>query len=182
MPLKTRLATFEDIPRLNELIAESVRGLSAGYYTHNQIESAIKYIFGVDSQLIKDGTYYIAEEDGLIVACGGWSKRNTLYGGDQHKEIEDTLLVPGRDAARIRAFFVHSKYARRGIGKMMIGLCEAAALRNGFTRMELGATLPGVPLYEAMGYMPIEQIEQSMPDGEVLGIVRMGRGWLIKLD
>lgn len=178
MASTTRPATFQDIPQLNELIADSVRGLSKDYYTSNQIESAIKYIFGVDTQLIKDGTYYVAEKDGQIVACGGWSKRNTLYGGDQHKEVEDPLLVPGKDAARIRAFFVHPKYARRGIGKMMIDLCETAALQNGFTQMELGATLPGVPLYEAMGYKAIEQIEQPMPDGEVLGIVRMGRGLL----
>src|ERR1700679_2657988 len=107
MPIVHRSATFEDIPRLNELIAASVRALSRGYYTPAQIESAIKYIFGVDTQLVVDGTYYVAELDGQIAGCGGWSKRNTLYGGDQHKEIEDPLLDPAKDAARIRAFFVH---------------------------------------------------------------------------
>jgi len=173
MPVTTRPAKFEDIPQLNELIALSVRGLSTKYYTPNQIESAIKYIFGVDTQLIIDGTYYIAETDGNIVGCGGWSKRNTLYGGDQHKEIEDPLLNPEHDAARIRAFFVHPDYARRGIGKQIINVCESAAISAGFSCFELGATLPGVPLYTVMGYMAIERIDAPLPDGEVLGIVKM---------
>src|SRR5476649_528025 len=102
MQITTRLTTFEDIPQLNEMIAQSVRGLSVDYYTPAQIESAIKYIFGVDTQLVTDSTYYIAEMDGTTVGCGGWSKRNTLYGGDQHKETEDPLLDPQKDAARIR--------------------------------------------------------------------------------
>jgi len=173
MPLTTRLATRQDIPQLNELIALSVRGLSTEYYTPNQIESAIKYIFGIDTQLIIDGTYYIAEKEGALVGCGGWSKRNTLYGGDQHKEIEDPLLNPKTDPARIRAFFVHPGYARQGIGRLIINVCESAAKNAGFTSFELGATLPGVPLYEVMGYVSIERIDAPLPDGEVLGIVKM---------
>jgi len=173
MQITTRLATFEDVPRLNELIALSVRGLSTGYYTPNQIESAIKYVFGVDTQLIIDCTYYVAQIDGTSVGCGGWSKRNTLYGGDQHKEIEDPLLDPQQDAARIRAFFVHPAYARRGVGRHIISVCETAAQSNGFSNFELGATLPGVPLYSAMGYETIERIDAHLPDGELLGIVRM---------
>ena len=173
MPFTTRLATFADIPALNEMIALSVRGLSTAYYTPNQIESAIKYVFGVDTQLVTDGTYYIAELNGKIVGCGGWSKRNTLYGGDQHKEIEDPLLDPKTDAARIRAFFVHPDHARQGIGTLIINVCEAAAKENGFTSFELGATLPGVPLYTVMGYVVIERIDAPLPDGEVLGIVKM---------
>jgi len=173
MPLYTRLATFDDVPQLNEMIALSVRGLSKDYYTPNQIESAIKYIFGVDTQLVTDGTYYVAMIDDIIVGCGGWSKRNTLYGGDQHKEIEDPLLDPKHDAARIRAFFVHPDYARRGIGTHIINVCETAAKQNGFTTFELGATLPGVPLYKAMGYEAFERVDPQLPDGEVLGIVKM---------
>ncbi|MEO6631381.1 MAG: GNAT family N-acetyltransferase [Mucilaginibacter sp.] len=176
MPLTTRLATQRDIPQLNDLIALSVRGLSTEYYTPNQIESAIKYIFGVDTQLITDGTYYIAEKDGVLVGCGGWSKRNTLYGGDQHKDIEDPLLNAATDAARIRAFFVHPGYARQGIGRLIINLCEDAAKSNGFTTFELGATLPGVPLYEVMGYQAIERIDAPLANGEVLGIVKMKKG------
>ena len=173
MPTTIRLATFNDIPRLNELITHSVRGLSKDYYTPAQIESAIKYIFGVDTQLVIDGTYYIAEKDNAIVGCGGWSKRNTLYGGDQHKEIEDPLLNPQTDAARIRAFFVHPDHARQGIGRQIINVCEDAAKADGFTTFELGATLPGVPLYTVMGYEAIERIDAPLPDGEKLGIVKM---------
>ena len=175
MPTTTRPATFEDIPNLNELIAKSVRGLSTDYYTAKQIESAIKYIFGVDTQLVKDGTYFIAEMNNVIVGCGGWSKRNTLYGGDQHKAIEDPLLNPLHDAARIRAFFVHPDYARQGIGRHIINVCETAAKENGFGSFELGATLPGVPLYSAMGYKAVERIAVKLPDGELLGIVKMSK-------
>src|ERR1700733_11896722 len=132
MQVTARLATFNDIPRLNEMIAISVRGLSKEYYTADQIESAVKYIFGVDTQLVTDGTYYIAKKDGIIVGCGGWSKRNTLYGGDQHKETEDPLLDPAHDAARIRAFFVHPDFARQGIGSQIMDVCETAAKENGF--------------------------------------------------
>lgn len=171
--ITTRLATFDDIPVLQQLIAASVRGLSIAYNTPNQIESAIKYIFGIDTQLIIDDTYYVAQIEETIVGCGGWSKRNTLYGGDQYKEVEDPLLDPERDAARIRAFFVHPGYARQGIGRLMMEVCENAAQSNGFKSFQLGATLPGVPLYEAMGYYPIENINQLMPNGEVLPIVKM---------
>ena len=153
-----------------------MRGLSTEYYTSNQIESAIKYIFGIDTQLIVDETYYIAEKEGVLVGCGGWSKRNTLYGGDQHKDIEDPLLNPATDAARIRAFFVHPGYARQGIGRLIMNVCEDAAKSNGFTTFELGATLPGVPLYEVMGYQAIERIDAPLVDGEVLGIVKMRKG------
>ncbi len=178
MPATHRPATFDDIPFLNELIAASVRGLSIGYYSPTQIESAIKYVFGVDTQLVIDQTYYIAELDGQLAGCGGWSKRNTLYGGDQHKEVEDPLLDPAKDAARIRAFFVHPDYARRGVGRYLIDVCENAAKADGFTRIEMGATLPGVPLYSAVGYEAMERIDTTLPDGEVLGIIRMAKGLL----
>ncbi|MBN9386063.1 MAG: GNAT family N-acetyltransferase [Chitinophagaceae bacterium] len=168
-----RLATIKDVPALQGLIALSARGLSSGYYTTGQIESAIRYVFGVDTQLIVDGTYYIFEKENTLAGCGGWSKRNTLYGGDQHKDVEDPLLDPARDAARIRAFFVHPDHARQGIGSQLIRACESAAQRNGFTSFELGATLPGVPLYTAMGYRPLERIDEVLPDGETFGIVRM---------
>src|ERR1700753_3590949 len=149
MELNIRPAVFDDIPALDILIASSVRGLGKGYYTDVQIESSIKYIFGVDTQLLADGTYYVVESGGRIAACGGWSKRKTLYGGDQHKSTADPLLDPAVDAARIRAFFVHPDFARQGIGRMLINFCETEAIKNGFTRMELGAPLPGEPLYLA---------------------------------
>jgi len=170
-----RLAATADIPALQELIAASVRGLSEGYYSPKQIESSIKYIFGIDTQLLADGTYYVIEADNTIVACGGWSKRKTLYGGDQHKSVADPLLDPKTDAARIRAFFVDPAWARQGIGKMMINHCETEAINNGFTAMELGATLPGEPLYKAMGYTSISNINADMPDGETLEVIKMSK-------
>ena len=173
MQITTRLATLEDIPQLNKMIALSVRGLSTDYYTAAQIESAIKYIFGVDTQLVIDGTYYVAEIDCGIVGCGGWSKRNTLYGGDQHKDAEDPLLDPNHDAARIRAFFVHPDHARKGVGRHIMNVCEAAAKANGFKSFELGATLPGVPLYLAMGYHAVTHAEAKLPDGEVLALIKL---------
>jgi GNAT superfamily N-acetyltransferase len=152
------------------MIALSVRGLSTDYYSPAQIESAIKYIFGVDTQLVIDGTYHVAEIDGITVGCGGWSKRNTLYGSDQHKDSEDPLLDPKHAAARIRAFFVHPDYARKGVGRHIINVCEAEAKANGFTSFELGAPLPGIPLYTAMGYQAVTPTEAILPDGEVLHI------------
>jgi GNAT superfamily N-acetyltransferase len=173
MQITNRLATLHDIPQLNEMISLSVRGLSTGYYSPAQIESAVKYVFGIDTQLVIDGTYYIAEVDGVIAGCGGWSKRNTLYGGDQHKEIEDPLLNPETDSARIRAFFVHPGYARKGVGTHIINVCEAAAKASGFKSFELGATLPGIPLYMAMGYKAVARADAALPDGEVLELLRM---------
>lgn len=168
-----RLATFQDIPELKRLLDFSVRSLSSEYYTSSQIESALKYIFGIDTQLISDGTYYIVEIDGVITGCGGWSMRHTLYGGDQHKELEDPLLDPKTDAARIRAFFVHPDYARRGIGRQIMELCEIKAKDHGFSSIELGATLPGVPLYKAMGFLEIQNIVEPLSDGEKLELVKM---------
>jgi GNAT superfamily N-acetyltransferase len=173
MSLTTRLATYEDIPELQELIALSARGLSDGYYSQAETEGAIKYVFGVDSQLIADGTYYVVESKECIVACGGWSRRSTLFGGDQHKDMADPLLNPATDAARIRAFFVHPDWARQGIGKMLISLCEKAAHQYGFTKMEIGSTLPGVPLYEAMGYHKAKKISVPLPGGEHFMVVNM---------
>ena len=175
MSINIRQANHTDMPVLEQLIPESVRALSANYYTPQQIESAILYIFGVDTQLIADGTYFVAESEGQIVGCGGWSKRKTLFGGDQMKDVEDALLDPAVDAARIRAFFVHPDWARRGIGTRIIRACEEAAREAGFTRLELAATLPGEPLYRAVGYRAIERFDAPMPDGETLPIVRMAK-------
>jgi N-acetylglutamate synthase-like GNAT family acetyltransferase len=165
MDITIRLAKMDDVPALKELIPLSARELSKGYYTSEQTESMIKYIIGVDTQLIIDQTYYVAEADGQIVGCGGWSKRKTLYGGDQIKEQEDPLLDPKVDAGHIRAFFVHPQWTRKGIGRRIILACEAAARAEGFTRMDLGATLPGEPLYAAMGYVVTELFEIPTPDG-----------------
>ena len=175
MAMGFRLATDHDIPAIAALIPVSARALSAGLYTERQIERAITYIFGVDSQLIADGTYYVAAHGDRIVGCGGWSKRATLYGGDQMKATADPLLDPTRDAARLRAFFVHPDWTRQGIGRRIIEMSEEAARAAGFQRLELGATRPGEPLYAALGYVVTARMEAPMPDGEVLPIAHMAK-------
>jgi len=174
--MQVRLAALSDIPALQELIPESVRVLSAPYYSSREIESALVYIFGVDSQLIKDGTYFVAEHEDQIVGCGGWSKRATLFGGDQSKSDEPELLLePAKDPARIRAFYVHPNWARKGIGRRIITACETAVRDAGFKTVELVATLPGEPLYSAMGYTRKERIELATPEGESLPAFRMSK-------
>ncbi len=169
-----RVAQESDVPALRPLIDASVRGLQAGEYSPEQIDAALRKVFGVDSQLIADGTYLVAETaNGEMAGCGGWSKRKTLYGGDVWNAREDSLLDPARDAAKIRAFFVHPNWARRGIGTLILEACEKAALSAGFTRFEMGATLTGVPLYQARGYTPIENLAVPLGDGLSLPIVRM---------
>ncbi|HTS09482.1 MAG TPA: GNAT family N-acetyltransferase [Candidatus Eisenbacteria bacterium] len=166
----------DDIPRLQDLIEASVRGLQAQDYTPAQIEGALQSVYGVDTQLIADGTYFAVESDGgEIIACGGWSKRKTLYGGDQYAGREDSLLDPARDAAKIRAFFVHPPWARRGLGSILLEACERAALAAGFTRLEMGATLSGVPFYCAKGFTEIENQSVPLANGETLPIVRMSK-------
>lgn len=177
--VKLRLAAPADIPALGTLIEASVRGLMTQKYSLAQLEGALGTYLGVDSQLIGDGTYFIAEvEDGqrkLPVGCGGWSKRKTLFGADRRPGREDALLDPGRDAAKIRAFFIHPEWSRRGIGSRILEACESAARGAGFTRFEMGATLTGVPLYQARGYTAIEATDIPLANGEVLKVVRMGK-------
>jgi GNAT superfamily N-acetyltransferase len=175
MTMVIRRARIADIPRLQALIDASVRGLQSQDYSPEQIDRALRVIYGVDTRLIEDGTYYAAEaEDGATLAgCGGWSKRKTLFGGDRYSSREDDLLDPAIDAAKIRAFFVHPQWARRGIGSMILEACESAAIAAGFRRFELGATLTGVPFYLVKGYSKIERIEAPMGDGVSLAVVRM---------
>jgi GNAT superfamily N-acetyltransferase len=170
-----RRALLTEIPALNALIATSATVLSRGYYTPAQIESLIAHVFGVDTQLLTDGTYYVIERDGRLVACGGWSARRTLFGGDQAKHTSDPVLDPATDAARIRAFFVHPTYARQGLGRQLLVHCEAAARAAGFRRAELMATLPGEPLYRALGYEALESVIHDLPEGRSVEFVRMGR-------
>lgn len=187
MKIHIRAATTSDIPVLRDLIEVSVRGLQCQDYSPTQIDKALATVYGVDSQLISDGTYFVAEAiagtadpdlqgsraDLPIVGCGGWSKRKTLYGGDQWAGREAALLDPQQDAAKIRAFFVHPSWVRRGIGSMILETCEAAARAAGFTRFEMGATLTGVPLYQARGYVALENLEVPLGNGDILPIVRM---------
>ncbi len=176
--IRIRMAVDGDTLALHALIETSVRGLMAASHTHAQIEGALGTLLGLDTQLIADGTYFVAECDGvpgspLIVACGGWSKRKTLYGSDHREGREDSLLDPAVDAAKIRAFFVHPEWIRRGIGTQILETCENAARDAGFTRFEMGATLTGVPLYEVRGYVAVERIEAPLCNGASLPVVRM---------
>jgi GNAT superfamily N-acetyltransferase len=177
MLLTVRQAMFADVPVLEPLIRASVLGLQADDYTPDQREQALELVFGVDTQLIEDGTYFAAEarvdEDQVLVGCGGWSKRKTLYGSDHCAGREDALLDPEHDAAKIRAFFVHPAWARRGIGSRILEVCEAAAAKAGFRRLEMGATLTGVPLYLARGYITGEHREVPLRPGMSLPIVHM---------
>ena len=175
MNFSIRPAIPADVPTLQSLIEASVRGLQTNDYSPAQIEAALQKVFGVDTQLIADGTYLVVEaiDQKLIVGCGGWSKRKTLFGGDVWSAREDSLLNPATDAAKIRAFFVHPNWARRGIGTLILDACEKAAAAAGFTRFEMGATLTGVPLYSARGYTALENLEVPMGPDLALPIVRM---------
>lgn len=170
-----RRALLAEVPSLNALIVASATELSRGYYSQAQIESLITHVFGVDTQLLIDGTYYVIEREGDLVACGGWSGRRTLFGGDQAKEDSDPILDPASEAARIRAFFVAPTQARQGLGRALLQHCEAAARAAGFRRAELMATLPGVPLYSALGYDALEPVTHPLPDGQTVDFVRMGK-------
>ena len=170
-----RLATLDDLPGLRVLIPLSVRGLSRDHYSEAQIESAIRHIFGPDTRLIEDGTYYVADPGGGLVAAGGWSRRRTLYGGDQAKGAEDPLLDPAFEPARVRAFSVHPDWARRGLGRRILETCLDAAKAAGFDRVELASTLPGVPLYLALGFEAREAFVAETPDGVGLPVLRMTR-------
>jgi GNAT superfamily N-acetyltransferase len=200
MAISIRLAQERDIPELRLLIEASVLGLQAADYSSAQLQLALEVVYGVDTQLIGDKTYFVAEtppqvpkaeapgqgdlgqdhEHGpslhlTIVGCGGWSRRRTLYGGDQFAGREDSLLDPATDAAKVRAFFVHPAWARRGIGGMILDACESAAKAYGFHRLEMGATLTGVPFYRAKGYAELERTEAPLGQGLALPLVRMAK-------
>ncbi len=165
-----------DVPELRQVIERSVRGLQAREYSPRQIELALQSVYGVDTRLIADGTYFAAEaETGVIAGCGGWSRRRTLFGGDQWQGREDEQLDPEYEAAKIRAFFVLPEWARQGIGSLILDACEAAARAAGFRKLEMGATLSGVPFYRAKGYAELEEVTVPLGDGLALPIVRMGK-------
>ena len=184
--IRVRVATPADVPMLRDLIELSVRRLQAQDYSPEQMEAALRTVFGVDSQLIADGTYLVAEaifSGGAnrtapeakppVAGCGGWSKRKTLYGGDRWKERQDDLLDPRKDAAKIRAFFIHPDWARRGVGSIVLSACEDAARAAGFTRFEMGATLTGERFFRERGYVALERIEIPLENSITLPIVHM---------
>jgi GNAT superfamily N-acetyltransferase len=183
---RVRLASEDDIPALEELIALSARGLRAPYYSEEQVEAALGSVFGVDRQLIRDKTYFVVEHrasegtatfgaaaGSKIIGCGGWSKRKTLFGSDHHTSRDDAELDPTMGPARIRAFFIHPAWARRGVARAILDECEEAIRGSNFKSVELAATLPGVPFYAACGYTSVEQLVVRLPNELTLPIVRM---------
>ena len=174
MHYQLRTATHGDRAALQTLIARSARALGASDYRPEQIEAALQGAFGVDSQLIDDGTYFVAEtRDGELIGCGGWSRRRTLFGGDSHAERNAAELDPRTDAARIRAFFVDPGHARQGIGRALLERCESEARARGFSRFELMGTLPGVRLYQALGYVAGELMHYPVAPGVTIEFVPM---------
>ncbi len=147
--------------------------MSEGYYTRAQIDAAIRFVFGVDTNLITDRTYYVAHHGTEVIGCGGWSWRTTLYGGDQRRVGSSERRDPATEAARIRAFFVSAAWARRGVGSALLHACTVAARHAGYRQLELMSTLPGVPLYAARGFEPIEEVRDVLPDGTEITFVRM---------
>jgi GNAT superfamily N-acetyltransferase len=178
MSLLLRPAVTEDIPALTLLISRSARGLSREDYRPEQVEGALRGAFGVDTQLLRDKTYFVVEEAGDFVGCGGWSFRSTLFGGDAHTQRDASVLDPGTQAAKIRAFFVDPGHARRGIGTLLLNHCEREARNHGYAAVELMATLPGVKLYVARGYVGAPMVQFDVGQGEFIQFVPMRKSLL----
>jgi GNAT superfamily N-acetyltransferase len=169
-----RPATRSDIAILEALVERSIRGLAAGHYDSDQIDSSLRYLYGIDSQLVDDGTYLVVEHDRDVVACGGWSWRRTPFGSDRAAEVRDAAhREPGKDAAVIRAFYVEPHWTHRGVGRLILDACERAARAGGFDRYELTSTAMGVAFYATCGYREIEPVDVTLPDGVVLPHVYM---------
>lgn len=172
--LNLRLALGADLPALEELMKASIRELQTPFLSAQQIAASFS-IMGLDSQLVADRTYFVVEAGGRLAGCGGWSRRATLFGGDHSANRDIALLDPAADAARVRAMYTHPHFARRGIGRMILGACESAAAAEGFAACELAATLAGEPLYRACGYRQIERFNAETPHGVSVPLVRMGK-------
>jgi N-acetylglutamate synthase-like GNAT family acetyltransferase len=175
MPLTLRKATLADVAQIQALIARSARGLSTDDYRPAQVEGALRGAFGVDTQLLADETYFVVEEDGRLVGCGGWSFRSTLFGSDARAGRDSSTLDPRTQAAKIRAFFVDPACARRGIGTLLLEHCEQEARARGFARVELMATLPGVKLYAARGYVGADMVHFDVGSGESIEFIPMSK-------
>jgi GNAT superfamily N-acetyltransferase len=171
--LTSRLAGAADIPALEAVMDAAIAELQRGFLSAAQI-AASRTIMGLDRQLIADGTYFVVEDGGAIAGCGGWSRRATLYGGDHSPGRDAALLGPATDAARVRAMYTHPDFARRGVGRLILALCEDAARAEGFKRLELMGTMSGRPLYEAAGFQPIEEIVDAR-GGAPVPLTRMGK-------
>jgi GNAT superfamily N-acetyltransferase len=173
-PLTHRLATRDDVATLKPLMHAAIGELLKPFLTPAVVAASYS-VMGLDTQLIDDGTYFVVESDGVIAGCGGWSRRATLFGGDHSAGRDAALLDPARDAAKVRAMYTDPRFTRRGVGRLVLSLCEAAAAREGFKRVELAATMAGVPLYRACGYEDIAPFESDTPSGVRVPLIRMGK-------
>jgi len=169
-----RLATADDLPALQRLMTDAISTLLPAFLSPEKVQASFA-VMGVDSQLIADGTYFVLEENGVLAGCGGWSRRATLFGHNHTAGRDARLLDPATDAARIRAMYTAPAFVRRGVGRKILELCEAAARAEGFTKAELGATKGGEPLYRTCGYSEIERMEVPTPGGVTVPITRMGK-------
>ena len=168
-----RVATLADADRIEVLMKESAAAIFPRWYDEQGAASAVEHVAVVDRMLLEDGTYFVLEAGGVIVACGGWSRRDRLYTGSGDGGDDARLLDPATEPARVRAMFVRDDWTRRGLGRRIIDACEEAARREGFGRMALSATLPGVPLYQACGFEPLEEVDTVLVDGVRLRCVAM---------
>lgn len=173
--LRLRLARPEDMPALSALMDRAIGELLQAFLPPEGVKASFE-IMGLDTQLIADGTYFVVEEGSEIAGCGGWSRRATLFGGDHSAGRDAALLDPAKDAARVRAMYTHPDHTRKGVGRMVLDACEAAARAEGFSRVEMAATVGGVPLYRACGYHDIEPFEAVTSTGYRVPLVRMGKG------
>ena len=164
---------MDDREQIKQLIADSARHLSREHYNNTQIEAAIATVFGVDTDLIEDGTYFVAEISGTLAGCGGWSKRKTLFGGDQFASRDTGYLDPESEPAKIRAFFVHPDFARQGVARGILERCESEARQQGFRALELMATLPGIEFYKFCGFSETGNFDLDLGDGVMLELVPM---------
>jgi GNAT superfamily N-acetyltransferase len=169
--LTSRVAARSDVPALTAVMDAAIAELQRSFLDDAQIASS-RAIMGIDTQLIDDGTYFVVESGGEVAGCGGWSRRATLYGGNQTPGRDASLLDPAVDAARVRAMYTSPAHARRGVGRLILSLCESAAAAEGFTRLELVSTLAGEPLYTAYGFRPVERLEDAT-GGAPVPIIRM---------
>jgi GNAT superfamily N-acetyltransferase len=172
MPFAHRIATTKDLPALSCAMERAIRQLLAPVLTPEQVEASFS-IMGLDTQLIEDGSYFIVEEDNHLAGCGGWSRRATLFGGDHSTGRDARLLDPSSEPARIRAMYTDPSFARRGVGRLVLSLCESAAAADGFRTTVLAATMAGLPLYRACGYVDVEHMDVATPSGVSVPIIRM---------
>jgi GNAT superfamily N-acetyltransferase len=173
MDYSIRKATLSDRDAISQLTKKSARGLSRADYSDAQIEGAIATVFGVDTNLILDGTYFVADCGGTLIGCGGWSRRKTLFGGDHYPTRDASDLDPATEPAKIRAFFIHPQHARKGVARAILDACEQAARSFGFQSLELMSTLPGIKLYRACGYEGEDRVELEVGEGVTIGLVPM---------